>query len=277
MSESPSSSVHPTAVIHPGARIGPGSRIGPYAVIDSDVVLGPECQVGPGVYLTGHTVIGARNRFHAGAVVGDAPQDFKYDGSPTRLRIGDDNTFREHVTVHRSNKTTEDTVIGNGNLLMAGCHIGHNCQLGDHNVIANGALIAGHAVLADRVFVSGTCLVHQMCRIGRLALMQGGAGISRDLPPFCIARGNNGIAGLNVIGLRRAGVSAAERLELRRAYHRLFRSRQPLQKALATVRAEFPNSPLVLEMVEFMAASRRGICRDTGSRTSRPDGGGGDE
>jgi UDP-N-acetylglucosamine acyltransferase len=277
MSESQSTRVHPTAVVHPSARIGPGSLIGPHAVIDADVVMGPECIVGPGVYITGHTVIGARNRFHAGAVVGDAPQDLKYDGGPTRLQIGDDNTFREHVTVHRSNKLSEDTTIGNGNLLMAGSHVGHNCHLGNNNILVNTALLAGHVVLADRVFVSGSCLVHQMCRIGRLALMQGGAAISRDLPPFCIARGNNGIAGLNVIGLRRAGVPPLERLKLRGAYHRLFRSRQPLQMGIADVRAGFPESALVAELVDFVAASRRGICRDSGSRSPRADAGGEDE
>jgi UDP-N-acetylglucosamine acyltransferase len=269
--------IHPTAVVHPDARIAPGCRVGPHAVIDAHVELGEACDVGPLVHLTGHTRIGARNRFHAGAVIGDAPQDFKYDGSATRLRIGDDNVFREHVTVHRSNKTAEDTVIGNGNFLMAGCHVGHNCEIGNHNVIANGALLAGHVHLADRVFVSGTCVVHQSCRIGRLALMQGASGISKDLPPFCIARGNNGIAGLNTIGLRRAGISAADRLLLRRAYHRLFRSKLPRQAAIAAAREEFAGVPLVAELIEFVASTRRGVCRDTGSRIGTPDGAGAED
>lgn len=185
--------LHPTAVVHPDARIAAGCRIGPHAVIDAHVELGEGCDVGPLVHLTGHTRIGARNRFHAGAVIGDAPQDFKYDGSPARLRIGDDNVFREHVTVHRSNKTSEDTVIGNSNFLMAGCHVGHNCEIGNHNIIANGALLAGHVQLADRVFVSGTCVVHQSCRIGRLALMQGGSGISKDLPRSALPAGTTAL------------------------------------------------------------------------------------
>lgn len=268
------SEIHPTAVVHPGARIGPGCRIGPHAVIDGDVILGEDCIVGPLVHLTGHTIIGPRNRFHAGAVVGDAPQDFKYDGSPTRLRLGESNVIREHVTIHRSTKPDDETVIGNGNFLMAGCHVGHNCHIGNQNIIANGALLAGHVQVADRAFISGTCVIHQLCRIGRLALMQGGSGISKDLPPFCIARGNNGIAGLNTIGLRRAGITAGERLELRRAYHRLFRGRQRLQQAIASVRAEFANSPLVLELVEFVATSRRGVCRDSSLRTAAIEPGG---
>lgn len=266
--------IHPTAVVDPGARLHAGCRIGPHAVIDAHVELGPDCIVGPGVYLTGHTTAGARNHFHAGAVIGDAPQDFKYAGAPTRLRIGDDNVFREHVTLHRSTRESEDTVVGNGNLLMAGSHVGHNCTLGDRNILANGSLLAGHVHVADRAFISGNCLVHQMCRVGRLALMQGGSAISKDLPPFCIARGDNGVAGLNVIGLRRAGIPAGERLELRRAYHRIFRSRQRLQGVLAELRAEFPHSPLVLELVDFIAASRRGIVRDTGSRRAEADPGG---
>lgn len=269
MSDPLASIIHPTAVVHPDARIGPGCRIQPYAVIDAHVELGPGCEVGPGVHLTGHTVLGARNRIHAGAVLGDAPQDLKYDGAPSRLRIGDDNVFREHVTIHRSSRLDHDTVIGNGNLFMAGSHVGHNCLIGNHNIIANGALIAGHASLADRVFLSGNCLVHQFARIGRLALMQGGSGISRDLPPFCIARGANGIAGLNVVGLRRAGFTPAERLELRAAYHRLFRSRLPFAAVLNQVRTEFNHSSAVMELLEFVASSRRGVCRDTGSRSPR--------
>lgn len=266
--------IHPTAVVDPGARLHPGCRIGPHAVIDAHVELGPGCIVGPGVYLTGHTTAGARNVFHAGAVIGDAPQDLKYAGAPTRLRIGDDNVFREHVTLHRSTRESGDTVIGNGNLLMAGSHVGHDCTVGDRNILANGSLLAGHVHVGDRAFISGNCLVHQMCRVGRLALMQGGSAISKDLPPFCIARGDNGVAGLNVIGLRRAGIPAGERLELRRAYHRIFRSRQRLKNVLAELRAEFPHSPLVLELVDFIAASRRGIVRDTGTRRAEADPGG---
>jgi UDP-N-acetylglucosamine acyltransferase len=264
--------IHPTALIHPAARLGAGCSVGPYAVIDADVVLGAECVVGPHVHLTGHTVIGARNRFHAGCVIGDAPQDFKYAGTPTRLRVGDGNVFREHVTVHRSNQAEEDTVIGSGNFLMAGCHVGHNCRLGDRNILANGALLGGHVTLADAAFVSGNCLVHQFCRLGRLALMQGGAAISKDLPPFCVARGDNGLAGLNVVGLRRAGVDAATRLALRRAYHGLFRSGTRRAEALAAVRAELGHVSVVAELLDFVAAGKRGLCADTGERR-----GGGDD
>jgi len=217
------------------------------------------------VHLTGHTTVGRRNRFHTGAVIGDAPQDLKYAGAPTRLRIGDANVFREHVTVHRANKLEDDTVIGDGNLFMAGSHVGHNCVIGSDNIVANGALLAGHVTLADRVFISGNCLVHQFCRIGRLAMMQGGAGISKDLPPFCVAHGDNGLAGLNTVGLRRAGFGSEERLQLRRLFHLLFRSETRLSHALVAARDTFPD-PAAQEVISFVAASRRGVCAPTQRR-----------
>jgi len=257
--------IHPSAVVHPGAVLGDGCIVGPHAVIDGDVVLGDGCTVGPGAYLTGHTVLGSGNLVHAGAVIGDAPQDFKYAGQPTRLRIGDANVFREHVTIHRSNRPDEDTVIGDANVFMAGSHVGHNCRVGNQNIFANGALLAGHVTLADRAFLSGNCLVHQFCRVGRLALMQGGSAISKDLPPFTVARGDNGICGLNVVGLRRAGFSAADRQALKRLYHRLFRTAGRRGELLETARAEF-NEPACLELMDFVAASKRGVCSDTGHR-----------
>ncbi len=256
--------IHPTAVIHPGARLASNVRVGAYAVIDGEVQLGEGCEVGPHVYLTGRTVIGSGNRFHSGCVIGDAPQDFKYQGQATRLDIGNDNTFREHVTIHRSNRLEEATVIGNGNYFMIGSHVGHNCQLGDQITVAGGALLAGHVILNHQAFISGTCLIHQFCRVGRLALMQGGSGISKDLPPFCIARGNNGISGLNTIGLRRAGISSEDRLILRRCYHLLFRSGERLRVAAHQILEQFPGHPLVAEWAEFALSTRRGLCTDRG-------------
>jgi UDP-N-acetylglucosamine acyltransferase len=195
--------------------------------------------------------------------VGEAPQDFKYRDEPTRLRIGDDNVFREHVTIHRSNNTTEDTIIGSNNLLMAHCHVGHNAQIGNHIIVANGALIAGHVSVADRVFISGNCLLHQFVRVGTLAMMQGGSGISLDLPPFTVARGDNGICGLNVVGLRRAGFSAETRRELKRLYLILFRGGRKLREAIEEAREEF-KSDADRVILDFVAATRRGICSDTG-------------
>lgn len=251
--------IHPTAIVHPRARLHPSVRVGPYSVIDGDVVLDADCVVGPHVHLTGHTTIGRANRFHAGAVVGDEPQDHKYDGSPTKLVIGDHNVFREHVTVHRSNKLEEDTVIGSHNLLMAGAHVAHNCRVGNHVILANDALLAGHVQVGDRAFVSGSCLVHQFVRIGPFALMQGGAGISKDLPPYAIATGLNTICGLNVIGLRRNGFTPEVRLELRELYRRLFRSGRPLRD-VARAEAAAPHGPEARALLDFVMTSKRGVC-----------------
>lgn len=262
--------VHPTAVVHPKAQLHPSVRVGAYAVIDADVTLGAECELGPHVYLTGVTSIGARNRFHAGCVIGDAPQDLKYKGERTGTRIGDDNVFREHVTVHRSSKVEEQTIIGSHCLFMANSHVGHNSVLRNHVILANGALLGGHVTVEDRVFISGNCMVHQFTRVGELALMQGGSGISKDLPPFTIARGDNGMCGLNVIGLRRAGVGAAERLELKRLYRFLFRSGRHLRAAVEEARGQFSSEP-ARRLIEFVHATRRGICRDTGSRREERD------
>jgi UDP-N-acetylglucosamine acyltransferase len=255
--------IHPTAVIHAQAKLDPTVQVGPYAVIDEGVELGAHCIVEPHVYLTGRTTIGAHNTFHAGCVIGDAPQDLKYQGEPTCLRIGDHNVFREHVTIHRSTKTDGETVVGSHNYLMANCHIGHNSRLGDHIIIANGVLLGGYVMIQDRAFLSGNCLVHQFCRIGTLALMQGGSGISQDLPPFTVAQHGNEICGLNVIGLRRAGFTAEQRLELKRLYRALFRSGKNLRAALAAAQQGF-TTPAAKIMLNFVAEARRGVCSDVG-------------
>jgi UDP-N-acetylglucosamine acyltransferase len=196
-------------------------------------------------------------------VIGDAPQDLKYRGDHTRVRIGDGNVFREHVTVHRSNSLNEDTVIGARNLFMAHSHVGHNSHIGDRVILANGALLGGHVTIADRAFISGNCLVHQFVRVGTLALMQGGSAISKDLPPFTIARGQNGICGLNTIGLRRAGLDPGQRLELRQLYQMLFRRAPSLRQGLEQARLAF-HGEHSCALLNFVAASKRGVCADVG-------------
>jgi len=255
--------IHPTAIIHPKAKLDATVQVGPYAVIDEGVELGAECVVGPHVYLTGLTTIGVRNRIHAGCVIGDAPQDLKYDGTPTRLRIGERNVFREHVTVHRSTKPDAETIIGSDNFLMANAHVAHNCVVGDHVILANGALLGGYAVVQDRAFISGNCLVHQFCRVGTLAMMQGGSATSVDLPPFTMALRVNEICGLNVVGLRRAGFTAEQRVELKRLYHLLFRSGKNLRAAVTEAREKFTCDPAG-KMLDFVAEARRGVCADVG-------------
>ncbi len=257
--------IHPTAIIHPKALVDATVEVGPYAVIDEQVVIGARCLIGPHVYLTGVTSIGKHNHFHAGCVIGDAPQDLKYKNEPTRLRIGDQNVFREHATAHRSTKPGEETVIGSHNFFMANSHVGHNCLIGDGVILANGALLGGHAAVGDRAFISGNCLVHQFTRVGALALMQGGAAISKDLPPFTVARGDNGVCGLNAVGLRRAGFTAEQRLELKKLYQALFRGGRNLRAALAAARKQFTGEAAKI-MLDFIATSTRGVCSDAGRR-----------
>jgi UDP-N-acetylglucosamine acyltransferase len=258
--------IHPTAIIHPKAKLDATAEVGPYAVIDAGVELGAHCVVGPHVYLTGETKIGSHNRFHASCVIGDAPQDLKYKGEPTRTRIGDHNVFREQATVHRSTTADGETIVGSNNFFMANSHIAHNCLVGDHVIFANGALLGGHVQVQDRVFISGNCAVHQFCRIGTLAIMQGGACASQDVPPFTVAQhGLNIICGLNVIGLRRAGFSAEDRMELKKLYHLLFRSGKNLRAAREEAEKNFTGAA-AKTMLEFLASAKRGVCSDTGTR-----------
>jgi UDP-N-acetylglucosamine acyltransferase len=263
--------IHPTAIIHPQAKLDATVRVGPYAVIDADVELGADCVVGPHVYLTGVTKIGNGNKFHAGSVIGDAPQDLKYKNEPTRLRIGSHNIFREHVTIHRSTTADEETTVGSHNFFMAGSHVGHNTHVGSHVILANGALLAGHVVVHDRAFISGNCCVHQFCNIGTLTMMQGGAVITQDLPPFTIAaHGVNKLCGLNIVGLRRANYTSAERLELKKIYHLIFRRKKNLAAAIEEVQKKF-SSPAAKAVMEFVLKSKRGVCTGTTRSISKSE------
>jgi UDP-N-acetylglucosamine acyltransferase len=257
--------IHPTAIIHPQAKLDATVHVGPYAVIDADVELGADCVAGPHVYLTGVTTIGQGNRFHAGSVIGDAPQDLKYKDEPTRLRIGDNNVFREHATVHRSTKPEGETVIGSNNFIMAGAHVAHDCTLGNHVILANGALLAGHVEVQNHAFISGNCVVHQFCRIGTLAMMHGNSAISQDLPPFTIERRLNELCGLNVVGLRRAGFSSEQRAELKRLYHLLFRGGKNLRAAIQEAREQFTGAAAI-KMLDFVAGAKRGVCSGSGAQ-----------
>ena len=251
--------IHSNAIVHPNAKVHKTVKIGPFTVVDEHVTIGAGCTLGPQVHITGNTFIGNDNHFHAGCVIGDLPQDVKYQGEQTRLIIGEQNTFREHVTVHRSNCLDEDTLIGSGNTLMANSHVGHNSTICDRTILANGALVGGHAVIGDGAFLSGNAVVHQFCRIGSLSMMQGCSGVSLDLPPFTIVRGINGMCGLNSVGLKRAGYSNNERLELKKTYRTLFMGSELLKDAVEKARKKF-NGPLSQFLIDFVASSERGTC-----------------
>jgi UDP-N-acetylglucosamine acyltransferase len=259
--------IHPTAVIDPKAQLDSTVAVGPYVVIDACVTLGAHCVVGPHVHLTGRTTVGAHNRFHSGCVVGDEPQDLKYKGEPTGLRIGEHNIFREHFTVHRSTRPEEETVIGSHNMFMAHSHVGHNCVIGDHVILINAVLLAGHVTVGDRVVMGGGAGVHQFARIGRLAMVAGHASLSKDLPPFTLGRGDSVLYGLNTVGLRRAGFTSAQRLELKKLYHHLFRGVGLMRERIESARGEFTSEASRL-LLDFVATSKRGVCADPGARSA---------
>ena len=254
--------IHPNAIVHPNAKVHKTVEIGPFTVIDEHVTIGAGCTIGPQAHITGHTLIGKDNRFHAGCVIGDLPQDVKYRGEQTRLIIGEQNTFREHVTIHRSNSLSEDTVVGSGNMFMSNSHVGHNSTIGDRTILANGSLVGGHAVIDDGAFISGNAVVHQFCRIGTMSMMQGCSGVSLDLPPFTIVRGINGMCGLKTVGLKRAGYSNKERIELKQTYRALFMGKELLNDALQKARKNF-NGSLSQLIIDFVASSERGTCSHT--------------
>ena len=264
--------IHPTAIISPKAKLDPSVQVGPYAIIDDGVELGAGCVVGPHVYLTGLLKVGAGNHFHAGCVIGDSPQDLKYDGTPTRVRIGDNNVFREHVTIHRATKPDGETIIGSNNLLMANVHVGHNSHVHDHVILANGVLLAGHVTIFDRAFLSGNAAVHQFVRVGTLAMMQGLSGVTQDLPPFTVSRAMNEMCGLNVVGMRRAGINAADRLEVKKLYRQLFRSGKNLRAAVAEAQGKFTGES-AKTMLAFVTAAKRGVVADCGDVGEEDSGG----
>ena len=176
--------------------------------------------------------------------------------------VGDGNTFREHVTIHRSNTLEEDTRIGSENMFMVNSHVGHNAIVGNRAILANGALVGGHAIIGDGAFLSGNAVVHQFCRVGSMAMMQGCSGVSLDLPPFTIVRGINGMCGLNSVGLKRAGFSSEQRLELKQAYRALFMGSDLMKDAIAKARERF-TGVLAEQFIDFIDSSERGTCSHT--------------
>jgi UDP-N-acetylglucosamine acyltransferase len=239
-------------------------QIGPYVVIEGKVKIGCGCVVRAGAQLYGPLTMGCHNQVYSSAVLGEAPQHLKYNGEPTRLVIGDGNIFREHVTVHRGTTNSWETRIGHNNFLMANAHVAHDCRVGDACIIANGALLGGHCVLEDNVYLSGNSAVHQFVRVGRLALLSGVSATTKDMPPFIIQQRINCIVGVNVVGMRRAGIPTANIDAVRRAFHVLYRQGLILPKALAKIESELGTVPEVAEMVAFIRASARGINLDGG-------------
>ena len=249
--------IHPTAIIDPAAQLGAGVEIGAYAIVGPAVVLGENCTIQAHAVLEGRVKMGADNFVGYGAVIGAVPQDLSFDPkTQSGVEIGAGNTIREYCTIHRGSPEGSATVIGDGNFLMVGMHLGHNCVIGNRVVIANDCLLAGHVRIDDQAFIGGGSRFHQGIRMGRLVMAEG--RFTQNLPPF-LSAAKNEVFGMNIIGLRRANFSAAEREEIKRAFKLLYRSglntKQALEKAAQT---EF--GPVGREFFEFVAnAGKRGI------------------
>ena len=250
--------IHPSASIAAGAKLGAGVEVGPFAVIEEDTAIGDGCRIAAHAVIRRYTRMGARNRVHEHAVIGGEPQDVKFDPAcVSGVEVGDDNLFREGVTVHRGSRPGAATRVGSGCMLMIGAHVAHDCALGDNVVMANLATLGGEAVVQDRAFISGLVGVHQFCRIGRVAMIGGLTKLVQDALPFCVTDGNPGRArGLNLVGLRRAGFKAAEIAALKDAYRMLFQ-RVPLKEAVE--RMKQGSSASVKELATFIESCKRGF------------------
>jgi UDP-N-acetylglucosamine acyltransferase len=252
--------IHPTAVIDAEAEIAPDASVGPYAIIEGPVRIGPGCVIESHACLCGPMVLGRDNFVGHGAVLGKSPQHKGYKGEPTALRVGDGNTFREHVTVHRGTvQGGGETRIGNRNLFMIGSHVGHDCRVGDDCTLVNGALLAGHVTLDNGCLLSGHSAVQQRVRIGRLAMLGGLCSTTKDVPPFVLQQGYNCVTGLNIIGLRRAGFTAEAISSLREAFRTLYKEGRTLRAAIDRIAEDLGHLPLVAEFITFVRESPLGI------------------
>ena len=255
--------IDPHALVSPQAQLAADVTVGPFSIIGPDVQIGPRTVVGPHVVINGPTRIGADNRFFQFASIGDAPQDKKYKGEPTRLEIGDRNVFRESCTVNRG--TTQDkgtTFIGNDNLFMAYSHVAHDCVVGNDTVFANCAALGGHVEIGDWVIVGGLTAIHQHCKIGAHVLIGGGAIVTQDVPPYVMVAGNPAQPHtVNTIGLKRRGFDEEQIRNIRDAYRIVYRSDLKLSEALARLAPEAERHPEICAFVDFIHASTRSLAR----------------
>ncbi|MBU6300481.1 MAG: acyl-ACP--UDP-N-acetylglucosamine O-acyltransferase [Verrucomicrobia bacterium] len=254
--------IHPTAIIEDGAILGPGVFIGPYAIVGPHATIGAGCRIEAHAQVVNEVHLGEDCLVGRGAILGDHPQSISFDpATPSSLRIGARNQFREHVTVHRGAKEGSATIIGSDNYFMVGSHVGHDAVIGDRNIIANACLLGGHVVVGNRAFLGGGAGFHQFTRVGDLAMVQGNAIVNRDVPPYVIAGAQSQLFGLNTIGLRRAGIPPEHRDDLKRAFHLVFRGDLNLSQALAQA-ASREWSEEAGRLLEFLrASSHQGICR----------------
>jgi len=255
--------IHPTAIIHESAQIDDSVEIGPYVVIGEGVSIGSGTRVGPHAVIEAWTEIGKNNQIFQFASVGAPPQDLKFAGEKTLLKIGDNNLIREFVTLHRgTGDGGGETVIGNHNLFMAYSHVAHDCRVGNHAILANAATLAGHVTVDDYAILGGLSAIHQFTRIGCHVMLSGGSMVAQDIPPYTIAQGDRAkTIGLNLVGLKRRGFSREALAAIKGAYKLMFRANLRQEEALAQIDAEYGSIPEVAVFADFVRGSERGVAR----------------
>jgi UDP-N-acetylglucosamine acyltransferase len=266
--------IHPTALVDPAARLGARVQVGAYAVVGADVVLGDDVAVGHHVVLEGRVVLGARVRVGHGTVVGGLPQDLKFTPeTPSGVRVGEGTVIRELVTIHRATQPDGWTDVGPGCLVMASAHIAHDCRLAAGVIVINYAGLTGHCEIGERATIGGLTGLAPFTRVGAFAYLGGCSKITADVPPYMIVDGNPATArGVNVVGLRRAGIGPAERRDLQAAYRLLYRSGLPPARAVARIREEIGPGPHRDALLAFLETARRGICGAPAARRGCPEG-----
>jgi UDP-N-acetylglucosamine acyltransferase len=259
--------IHPNAIIGESVELGVEVTVGPGAIIEDGVRVGDRCHIGPYVHIQGSTGLGSDNTIGNNSLIGFPPQYVGFDGSPTPLIIGDRNTIREQVTIHRSLKEDSPTSLGDDNYLMTQSHVGHDCKIGNGVIISNAALIAGHVEIGDKANISGHVAVHQFVRIGRLVMVGGMSRIKKDIPPFVTVEGFTAcIRCLNSIGLKRADIPAEVQRELKAVFKELKRTDRLISETLASINTE-SLPPEVIEFLDFHRDGKRGVTPYSG----RPD------
>lgn len=250
--------IHPTAVVDAASEVSSSAEVGAYAVIEGQCVIGENARIYPHAYVSAGTTLGPRVQVHPFAVVGHHPQDFAWDKSPSYTVVGADTVVREHASIHRGTEPESYTRVGEGTFVMAMAHIAHNCQVGNHVILTSAVLLGGRIHVGDRAVFGARSGAHQFCRIGRMAMIAGGAEIRKDVPPFMMV-GRNGIIGINAVGLRRNGVESAERIELKRCYHLLARGKGPLAERIEQLH-DTARGDCARELVAWLREpSKRGV------------------
>lgn len=260
--------IHSSAIVDPTAVLADDVEIGPLCVVEGDVTIGPGTKLIAQCHVGMHTSLGANNILYPFSSIGTDPEDISYNGELSYTKIGDGNRFREGVTVNRGTEPGTTTVIGNGCFLMANAHVAHNCTVGNNVIMVIQCGIAGHCEVGDKALLSGLTAIHQFCRVGRMAVLSGGSTISLDLPPYMIGDGRNGgVRGYNIVGMKRNGFSKETIRAIKDIYQIFFREGLNTKNAIAKIEAEVPQLPEVVEFLDFVKSSKRGVL--SGNREGR--------